>query len=360
MNNNKEKYKEYFEILELDENATLADINHSFKKLKELYSSESIVTDPIEDEFTQEERQQIVDQLEEAYKALLNYIVQRDRIVKEAEKKEEEMGETTEEKEEKKKEEEKKEEEEEAFVLELDEEEMIDDTEFQPEILPEEPFATIAAPKDLPEEIPDIPISVHENEYVNEPVHIELPEKDENQDTKEAPKRNELKGGYPHEDSFEIISTDVDVDEDISEKKTDKKKSLWDEALFEKDIKEIKKELTKEITREMQADSTIVQKKPGEEQAGEEGVETLKIKGRSLRKIREKLGMGIHEIAVKTNINYKTLVNIEKERFSKLPDAGHLRYYLTTYAKALYLDPQNTANEYMKRYRQWKRSKGEL
>jgi cytoskeletal protein RodZ len=72
------------------------------------------------------------------------------------------------------------------------------------------------------------------------------------------------------------------------------------------------------------------------------------------------LGLGIHEIALKTKINYKILVNIEKERFSKLPDAGHLRYYLTSYAKALFLDPQNVADEYMKRFRQWKRSKGEL
>jgi hypothetical protein len=357
MNSHKEKHKEYFEILELEESATLADINHSFKKLKELYSSESIVTDPIEDEFTQEERQEIVNQLEEAYKALLSYIVQRDRVEKEAEKKEEEMEDTAEEEERKKEEE--KIEEEEAFVLELEEEERISDNEFQEEIFPEESFDTVAAPKDFAEEIADMTVSVHENEYVHEPVHIELPDKDDSSpETKEAPKKIEIKNQYPHEDSFEIISTDVD--KDISEKKADKKKPAWDETLFEKDIEEIKKELTKEITRDIKAELTMVQKKPGDQQAVQEGIQGLKIKGRSLRKIREKLGLGIHEIALKTKINYKILVNIEKERFSKLPDAGHLRYYLTSYAKALFLDPQNVADEYMKRFRQWKRSKGEL
>jgi len=343
MNSNKEKYREYFEILELEENATLADINQSFKKLKELYSTESIVTDPIEDEFPQEERQEIVNQLEEAYKVLLNYIVQRDRVGKEAEKKEEEMAYTVEE---------------EAFVLELDEEERIIANEYQEEIFPEEPFKTIPVPKDFPERIADIAVTVHENEYVHEPIHIELPEKDNNQDTKEAPKRIEFKDQYPHEDSFEIVS--ADVDKDISKKKADKKKTVWDETLFEKDVEEIKKELTKDLTGDIKAELTIVQKKPGDEQAEKEGIEGLKIKGRSLRRIREKLGLGIHEVAVKTKINYKILVNIEKERFSKLPDPGHLRYYLTTYAKALFLDPQNVADEYMKRYRHWKRSKGEL
>ncbi len=357
MNSNKEKYREYFEILELEENASLADITHSFKKLKELYSTESIVTDPIEDEFPQEERQEIVNQLEEAYKALLNYIVQRDRVEKEAEKKEEEMAYTVEEEEEKK-EEEKKQEEEEAFVLELDEEERIGDTQLQEEIFPDENFDTIVAPRDFAEEIVDMTVSVHENEYVHEPVHIELPDQDDSPDTKEAPKIEKIKDRYPHGNSFEIVS--ADVDKDITEKKADKKKNLWDATLFEKDIKEIKKELTKEITRDIKAELTIVQKKPGEEQAAKEGIEGLKIKGHSLRKIREKLGVGIHEIAVKTKINYKILVNIEKERFSKLPDPGQLRYYLTTYAKALFLDPQKVADEYMKRYRYWKKSKGEM
>jgi len=357
MNSDIEKYKEYFEILELEESASLADINQSYKKLTELYSSESMVTDPIEDEFSQEERQEIVNQLGEAYKALLSYIVQRDRVEKEAEKKEEEMADTAkeeyEEKEEESEADEKKEEEiEEDHILELEEEERIGDNEFPEEILPDEAFETITAPRDFSEEIRDMTVNVHENEYVHEPVHIELPEKED------IPGEEEVEDQYPHESSFEIVSTDVD--KDISEKKRDKKKTAWDESLFEKDIKEIKEELTRDLTRDIKEELTIAQKKPGDEQAVIEGVEGFKIKGRSLRKVREKLGIGIHEIAIATKINYKILVNIEKERFSKLPDAGHLRYYLTTYAKALFLDPQKVADQYMKRFRQWKRTKGEL
>ena len=345
MNSDKEKYKEYFEILELEENASLADINQSYKKLTELYSSESMVTDPIEDEFSQEERQEIVNQLEEAYKALLSYIVQRDRVEKEAEKKEEEMADTAKEEDEEKEEEEKEEEEEEDLVLELEEEERIGDNEFQEEILPDEAFETITAPRDFSEEIGDMTVSVHENEYVHEHIHIELPEKEETQDEN------------IQESMFEIVSTDVD--EDIRENKVDKTKRTWDESLFEKDIKEIKEELTKDLTRDIKEELTIAQKKPGDEQAVREGVEGIKVKGRSLRKLREKLGFGIHEVAVATKINYKILVNIERERFSKLPDAGHLRWYLTAYAKALFLDPQKVADQYMKRFRRWKRTKGE-
>lgn len=358
MNSDKEKYKEYFEILELEEDASLADINQAYKKLKDLYSSESIVTDPIEDEFSQEERQEIVDQLEEAYKALLSFIVERDRVEKEVEKKEEKMEDTAKEDEEKEKEKEEKEEDEEEeeeeadYVLELEEEERIGDNEIQEETLPEEDFKTRPAPIDFPEEIEKMTVSVHENEYVHEHIHIELPEKED------IPKKEEIKDEYTHENSFEIVSTDVD--KDISKKKEDKKKNAWDESLFEKDIKEIKEELTKDLTRDIKEELTIDQKKTGDEQAVKEGFEGIKIKGRSLRKIREKLGFGIHEVAMATKINYKILVNIEKERFSKLPDAGRLRYYLTTYAKTLFLDPQKVADQYMKRYRQWKRGKGEL
>lgn len=346
MNSDKEKYKEYFETLELEESASLAEINQAFKKLTELYSSDSIVTDPIEDEFPQEERQEIVNQLEEAYKALLSYIVERDRIEKEAEKKEE-MEDTSEEDEEEKEEIEEKED----YVLELEEKERIEDNESLEKTLVEEDFNTNPAPMDLSGGEEDMSVSVHENEYVHEPVHIVLPEKED------IPEKEESKDQYPHEDSFEIVSTDVD--KDISEKKKDKKKTPWEESLFEKDIKEIKEELTKDLTRDIKAELTIVQKKSGDEQEREKRIEGLKIKGRSLRKVREKLGIGIHEMAIKTKINYKILVNIEKDRFSKLPDAGHLRYYLTTYAKALFLDPQKVADQYMRRYRIWKRTKGE-
>jgi hypothetical protein len=353
MNSYKEKYKEYFEILELEESASLADINQSYKKLKELYSSESMVTTPIEDEFSQEERQEIVNQLEEAYKALLSYIVERDRVEKKAEKKEEEMADTA--KEEAK---EKEEEEEEEHVFELEDEERIGDNEIQEETLLEEDFKTKPAPKDFPEEMEEMTVNVHENEYVHEHVHIELPEKEDIPGKEEVPGKEEIKDKYPQEDAFEIVSTDVD--EDIRENKVDKNKPTWDESIFEKDIKEIKEELTRDLTRDIKEELTIAPKKPGDEQEGKEGVEGIKIKGRSLRKVREKLGFGIHEIAVKTKINYKILVNIEKERFSKLPDAGHLRFYLIAYAKALFLDPQEVSDEYMKRYRQWKRTKGEL
>jgi len=78
------------------------------------------------------------------------------------------------------------------------------------------------------------------------------------------------------------------------------------------------------------------------------------IEGMVLRKIRRKQGATIQELADSTQIPKKIVEYIEREEYDKLPDAGYLRWYITTFAKALSLDPKDTADQYMKRYRQWK------
>jgi curved DNA-binding protein CbpA len=337
-NSDKEIYLEYFEILELEENASLAEINQAYKKLKELYSSESIVTDPIDDEFSMEERQEIANQIETAYKGLLRYMVEKDRVSREGEDTRQKLEDTVKE--------EAAEEEESEEVLDLDEEEMIINDAFQDETIDEEDFKTIITPEGFTKNDGDTTINIHENEHEHEHVHIELPEQEI------IPEEKEEALDKTRQETTSSFSTDV---YNKDKKKVEKDKFSWVESLFEKDINEIKEELTRDIKQEL----TFIQKKAGDEEPPQEEFEGLKIKGRSLRKIREKLGFGIHEIALKTKINYKILVNIEKERFSKLPDAGHLRWYLTTYAKALFLDPQEVADQYMKRYRHWKKAKGE-
>ena len=448
MSSQEDKYRNYYEALELEENATLADINRAYKKLKELYSTESIVTDPILDEFGEDQREEIVDQIEEAYKALVLYVVQKDRAQKLPGEEEQKPEDTTEEEEEKvaipaelpepakeireisdviaetKEEIDEIEEEEEVLLLDevLPDEESIKtmiapptaafptsasasparpaasapSASPAPPVPPEEeqeeipmelakaktpvesleplvplvpleplepmetlePMEPMEPPPDFPEELEPDPhaatIHIHENDQDHEPIHIELPDKDDDLQDNE----------------FEILGSDEEEEEEeepvienLEEKyKIPARKGIWDESLFEKDIDSIKKEITKDLTKDIQEQLTFT-REPSEK-AGESQVinqaEGISIKGRTLRKLREKLGMGIHEMAVSTKIHYKILVNIEKERFAKLPEPGYLRWYLMTYAKRLSLDPKRVADEYMKRYRQWEKEQKSL
>ena len=65
-----EDYSRYYEMLELDKNATLTDVKRAYLHLKELYSTESIVTSPIMDEFPDGNRNEILDLIEDARRKL--------------------------------------------------------------------------------------------------------------------------------------------------------------------------------------------------------------------------------------------------------------------------------------------------
>jgi cytoskeletal protein RodZ len=55
-----------------------------------------------------------------------------------------------------------------------------------------------------------------------------------------------------------------------------------------------------------------------------------------------------------TQIPIEMLENIEAEEFDKIPDAGYLRWYVTTYVRILSLpNPREVADQYMILYRQW-------
>jgi curved DNA-binding protein CbpA len=338
MNKDKEKYSDYYEILELEESASLADINRSFRKLKELYSSESMVLDPIEDEFSLEERQEIVDRLEEAYKALILYVVEKDRVQKDATRKAERMEDTAEEEQI----EEDVEQSEAEAPLPGEEIEKIPDPDQDQEdavLLLEERADWVNGKKPGN----DATVYVHESRHEYEHVHIDLPEK------------VTTEGENSLENAFKTINAELEKngDKEKEERKVNRK-GIWDESLFTKNIKEIKKELTQDL-HEAVTITDGAPEPPEPQPPVKEELDSSPIHGHTLRNKREKLGMGIHEIAVSTKIHYKILVNIEKERFAKLPDPGYLRWYLITYAKALSLDTKRVADEYMKLYRQWER-----
>ena len=250
--NDKDNTKKYFEILELSEDASPADINRSYEKLKEIYSSISIATHPLEEEFGEEEKQDILKEIEEAHQILLRRLEEEDRAKKE----------TVKAKGEKK--------------------DKLEDT---------------AVEKDITDE-------------------------------------NLIKAK-----DIEIIN--VEINEVKEEKKEPPPaKPLVEEAKPVDAVKPAK---------------SIEPVEPVEPAAvPEDLLNKTVVKGRTLKKVREKLGIGIHEIAVSTKISYKILVSIELERFEKLPEAGYLRWHVMSYAKALSLDPKKIADDYMKRYRRWK------
>jgi len=64
--------KPYFDVLELDINASINEVRNAYMLLKEVYSDpESIVTGPLDGEMEEENRRDILDRLEEAYTRLV-------------------------------------------------------------------------------------------------------------------------------------------------------------------------------------------------------------------------------------------------------------------------------------------------
>ena len=64
-------YKKYFEILELDPDASTLEIKSAYLRLRKLYSSDSIVISPIADEFSEKNRREILQQVDESYAKLM-------------------------------------------------------------------------------------------------------------------------------------------------------------------------------------------------------------------------------------------------------------------------------------------------
>jgi curved DNA-binding protein CbpA len=77
---------------------------------------------------------------------------------------------------------------------------------------------------------------------------------------------------------------------------------------------------------------------------GEEGV----CRGTTLRQIREKMGIDLSAISMKTKINPKILEAIEKERLETFPATVYLKGFLKGYAQCLGLDPQEVAEGYLR------------
>lgn len=70
MNMQQKEYKRYLDILEIGPGASLSEIREAYLLLKSLYSEDSIVTLPITDDISQERKEKILGEIEEAYQML--------------------------------------------------------------------------------------------------------------------------------------------------------------------------------------------------------------------------------------------------------------------------------------------------
>jgi DnaJ-class molecular chaperone len=85
----------------------------------------------------------------------------------------------------------------------------------------------------------------------------------------------------------------------------------------------------------------------------EEGV----CRGKTLRQVRERMGIELQTISKETRINIKILEWIEEEAYEKLPVLVYLRSFLKNYAQSLGLNPQKVVEEYLQFIEESKESK---
>lgn len=74
--------------------------------------------------------------------------------------------------------------------------------------------------------------------------------------------------------------------------------------------------------------------------------------GATLRKLREKKGLSIHELATTTRISARWIAALEQEKFDQLPAAVFATGYVRNLARALGIDP----DELLSRYRTQRQS----
>jgi hypothetical protein len=68
---NRDSLAPYFAVLELAPGATLREVQNAYLRLRRLYSNQSIVLEPLEEEFSPAKRRAILRDIEEAYQRLL-------------------------------------------------------------------------------------------------------------------------------------------------------------------------------------------------------------------------------------------------------------------------------------------------
>jgi DnaJ-class molecular chaperone len=70
-------------------------------------------------------------------------------------------------------------------------------------------------------------------------------------------------------------------------------------------------------------------------------------RGKTLKQVRERMGVGLQTISKEIKISIKVLEWIEEEVFERLPALVYLKGFLRSYARSLGLDSQKVIEEYL-------------
>jgi len=95
-------------------------------------------------------------------------------------------------------------------------------------------------------------------------------------------------------------------------------------------------------------DATKKNQTDEEKQLSDEILSKSFVSGNDLQKLREALGVEIHEIHSLTRISVSVLNAIEENRLESLPPDVYLRNFLKLFAEVLQIDPMKTVDGYFK------------
>ena len=76
--------------------------------------------------------------------------------------------------------------------------------------------------------------------------------------------------------------------------------------------------------------------------------------GAALKRVREHLGISLHEIELVTKIGLQHIRNLEEGNYASLPEGVYIRGYLGALSRCLGLDQRRVAEEYMAALEDWK------
>ncbi len=82
----------------------------------------------------------------------------------------------------------------------------------------------------------------------------------------------------------------------------------------------------------------------------------MNYRGKTLKEIRERMGVDLKEISKETKVNIKILEYIEEEILDKLPATVYLKGFLKSYAQVLNLDAQKVIEDYFQLLKEFKKN----
>lgn len=86
-------------------------------------------------------------------------------------------------------------------------------------------------------------------------------------------------------------------------------------------------------------------------------IEEIIYSGPALRRVRERLGIELIEISKQLKLRAELLKAMEEEKFEVLPEEIYLKTHLKNIAACLDLKPGKVVDDYLGRFREWKRTK---